>query len=886
MRNFPRTVLHVVAMMTACVPAACTAPAGAPAPPMAVASRLVTGDGTTVVKLGNGMTVIVKPVRTSPVVCVRCYVRAGGLYEGKWLGAGISHLVEHLVAKEAAGPDRIGGQSNAYTSLDHTCYYISAAAGKTLECIDLIADWMARPEITAEEFKREHGVVQRELEMGKDDPGKQMWLTSEANLFGSHPAGVPVIGYAGPLAGLTRRDVLDYHSRMYVPQNMVFCVVGDVDVEAVLARCRKAFAGFERGRTPDRSLPPVEAVAGTRRLERRMPALKDTMERLSFQTVPLVHEDLYALDVLSFVLTRGRSSRLVKVLERRRKLVTSISSGSWTPAWGRGALTFSFRADPDKADQAEKALLAELARVAAEGVSDEELARAKKQKIAEHVYSQQTVDAIAGTLATDYLSTGDTAFSGNYTRRIQAVTAEQVHAAAGKYFTFDRMVITRLRPPVKQPATWDAAAAAASSTTTFTAPDGTKVILHSTNAVELVSMTHAVAGGLLVEDEKTNGLGMLMMQLSTKGAGPRSAEQIAAFFDGAGGSISAGAGSNTFYWRATVLREGFDEALDIFADVLGRPTFADKELEILRPKLLAAVKHVDEEWFSQLNKFFRGKFFAGSPYRFLPSGSESVVKAATAGQVRRHHRKHVLGRPGVLAIYGRFDAARAGRKLRKLLTGSRPQAMPIAKLPPRKVAPEGEFHKLPTTNRQAAIMVAAPGMTVADVDDRLAITVLETILSGYHLPSGPLHSELRGKRLVYVVHAYNWAGMQPGAFVAYAGCRPEKAHQVVDIIHKQLSRTANYKPTQDQVNRAVNTIVTAELLGNQAMSALSMQAALDELYGLGYDFRRKLAAAYRKITPEDVLRAGAKYLAGGLVTCVTTPKPELLTYPVAAEGAE
>ena len=162
-------------------PAPATAPAAAP---LAIVARSVMEGEVTVVTLSNGMVLIVKPTRTAPVVTVKCYVRTGALYEGRWLGCGLSHLLEHLVAGDAthsgqepgkAPTDRvtqIGGQSNASTSKARTCYYISAAASKSDQCIDLVVDWLARPKFTAEDFEREHGVVQREMEKGKDEPNR------------------------------------------------------------------------------------------------------------------------------------------------------------------------------------------------------------------------------------------------------------------------------------------------------------------------------------------------------------------------------------------------------------------------------------------------------------------------------------------------------------------------------------------------------------------------------------------------------------------------------------------------------------------------------------------------------------------------------------------
>jgi len=870
------------------------APAAGPqtrpaAAPLEVLDRSVSPGGALVARLDNGLTVIIKPLRSAPVVCVRAYVRAGGLYEREYLGCGISHLCEHLVAKgevergeghvtARAAPgtrdrvEEIGGQSNAATSLDDTQYYIEAAAGKAGDCIDLIADWMARPDITRTDFDREHGVVQRELELGKDSPGRQMWYTHARDVFGTHPAAVPVIGHAAPLSRLTLRDVRTYHDRMYVPENTAFVIVGDVDVQEALRRTCRAFAGWPHGRLPDLSLPRVEPFSGVRRTVRAMPNLTETMEEISFQTVGLLHEDLHALDVLSTVLSGGESSPLVRKLRRDRKLVTSISSSSWTPHWGKGIFTVSYRCEPNSADAAEKAVLDELRAAVAKPPADDELARAKRQMVASYVYSQQSADSIAATLASDWLATGDADFSRSYTTKVQAVTAEQVEAAARKYFTFDRMVVTRLVPSGSAgAAALPESAARAAAAEMFTLPNGLRVVLKPTAAVQLVSMVLASRGGLLLEDANTNGLGSLMADLSCKGAGKRSAEQIAEFFASAGGGLAGQCGNNTFYWQATVLDDSFPTAMEILADVVVRPTFDRKELEILRPVHLAAIERVDEQWMGQLNAFFRREFYKHSPYAMEPVGRKELVARATAGQIAAWHRKSVRAGDSVLAVCGHFDPAAAKRQIEKLFADM-PAGKVALKLPqPRKVAPAGERHELKTDKKVGAVMVGSPGMTL-DNDDRFPLAVLDTIISGYRMPGGWLHTELRGKQLVYVVHAYNWAGLAPGAFVTYAAGQPEKMPEVIDIIHRLLHKAAGYTPTAEEVARAVNVILTAELLENQSMGELAMSAALDELYGFGYDFRGKLEAKYRKVTPADVAAVGRKYLGGGYVTCLTTPK--------------
>jgi zinc protease len=893
---------------TAPAAAAATKPASAPASAPAGELKVVryqSAEGVTVATLDNGLTVAIKEVRSLPVVDVRAFVHTGALYEGKWLGAGISHLLEHLVAEGAEHDmgsataeevrqstgrvQQIGGQSNAYTSDDVTSYFISAAASKAGDCIDLVADWMARPQITEADFRREHGVVQRELEMGEDEPGRVFWYARAANVYRGHPAEAPVIGYKAPLAALKYEDVLAYHSQAYVPQNMVLAIVGDVDAAAALSRVRQAFAGFQQGRAVQHVLPEVQPLAGVRRAVVPNANVKEVTEAIDFITIPLVHEDLCALDVLSYIMSQGESSRLAVSIIRDKQLATAVDTSSATPPWGRGTFTVQFRTSPQKADAAEEAVLAQLRKLVDEGVGEAELARAKRQKVADFIYSQQTVESQASTIGSDLLTTGDVNFSKNYTSRIQAVTAKAVQQAAAKYLTFDAMAITRMTPAQRGATTAAAtqpASRPASAPQTFTMPNGLKVVVRPMPGSGLVSMVFATKGGVLVETPQTNGIGSLMAEVATRGAGDLTAEQIDDFFDNAGGGLKAECGNNSWYWQATVLADSGQRAMEILADVVQRPTFSQKELDIQRPAALAAIDRVDESWHSQLMKFYRSGFFGQQPYSRLAVGDADVVKAATAADLKRHHQQYIRAGASVLAIYGDVDPQKAAQAATKLFAAVPPGENKLPQAPAAALkaasAPATQPASpmvLKTSNTQAGVIVAAPGMTITDLQDRFPIDVLDTIISGYHLPSGWLHNELRGKRLVYVVHASNWAGLLPGAFVVYAGTQPANASQVVQIIEKDLKAASNYEPTQQEIDLAVNTILTAELLGNQSVASLALSGAIDELYGLGYDFRMKLEQNYRAVKPQDVLRVGRKYLSGDYRVFITTPQPEALARP-------
>ncbi|MEZ6044089.1 MAG: insulinase family protein [Planctomycetaceae bacterium] len=169
-------------------------------------SRRPLGNGATLAQLSNGMTVIVQENHATPLATVRCYVmNTGSSYEGEWLGAGISHLVEHLVSGGTTNKrtedevqelvDSLGGKTNAYTSNNITAYYIDSPSDRVALALELIADSMQHCIIPEEEYPRELGVVQRELEMGLSQRERVSYQAMKELVFTKHPIRHPTVGY-------------------------------------------------------------------------------------------------------------------------------------------------------------------------------------------------------------------------------------------------------------------------------------------------------------------------------------------------------------------------------------------------------------------------------------------------------------------------------------------------------------------------------------------------------------------------------------------------------------------------------------------------------------------------------------------------------------------
>jgi len=342
--------------------------------------------------------------------------------------------------------------------------------------------------------------------------------------------------------------------------------------------------------------------------------------------------------------------------------------------------------------------------------------------------------------------------------------------------------------------------------------------------------------------------------------------------------VDSKAGNNTIYFQTQVLKADAEAALEVFADVVCHPSFPKEELETYRPMLLDQIRRINEQWRSELASFFKNRFFRKSPYRLEALGSEKVVAAATREDVERLYRQRITAGQTVLAVFGDLDPAKIEPLVRKYFADLPAGGKPEIDAPTEKTDAPRLYIKAKGADRRAAgIYIGFDGMKIVDVDDVVPMAVLDTIISGYRLPTGWLFESLRGndRSYVYEVHAVNFPGLVPGYFGAYAACQPEKVNEVYKIMTEQFDKARAGKFSEEELVRAKTIITTTDVMEQQTNSERAMAVSLDELYGLGYSYREQFDKRVRSVTLDDVRRVAKKYLTSPVVA-VVTPSPELV----------
>src|SRR5213594_3239196 len=403
--------------------------------------------------LSNGLTIIVQEDRSAPVASVQAWCATGSIYEDRHLGAGLSHILEHMLFKGtktrstnqiAQKIQDVGGYINAYTSFDRTVFWIDVPKDGVPAALSILSDAMMNSTLPPEEYAKEQEVIRREFAMGLDDPDRQAGLLLFATAYQRHPYRLPVIGEMEIYNQLSQEQVMQYYKSRYVPNNLTFIVVGDVDAERVHQQLADFFKSY-----PEKSLKPVFVPEEPPQLGRREVHNEFATElsrlSLAWHIPEITHPDVPALDLLAGILGDGRSSRLYQRVREQAGLAYSVSAFSYTPG-DPGLFGVDATVDPKKRDAAQQLILQMIDELKQNGVTAEELAKSKKTSLSHHLDALTTMRGQASDLGSNWLLTRNLNFSRDYLTAVQRVTLDDILRVAAKYLVDQNLTVASLNP--------------------------------------------------------------------------------------------------------------------------------------------------------------------------------------------------------------------------------------------------------------------------------------------------------------------------------------------------------------------------------------------------------------------------------------------------------
>ena len=405
--------------------------------------------------LPNGVVLIAQEHRASDVVALQLWMRVGGRDETAD-ELGLSHYLEHMLFKGTptrppgsidALIEGLGGTSNAFTSQDYTHFDVVLPAQHMRAGIELLADIAVNASFEQSELDAERKVVFEEMRLTEDNPDRFMVRRLYEVGYAPHPYGRPLLGTEQLIGALTRDRLNAYYKKFYVPGDMVLVAVGAVksaDVRDAVVATFGRLSGSPPPRPPSAS-PPT--LAGGRRDDIRR-SEQQAYLGLGWRTAATNEPDVYAVDLLTYILGDSPSSRLSQRLRDQDRLVFAIEAayGAWERA---GLTTVVARLDPANLARAEATILEVIQRVKAEGVTEAERQRAIITAESNYAFDIETAEGLAktyGQAETTWTLDDEIA----YLSRLRKITAAQIQTVARKYFADDNYARVRFLPPASR----------------------------------------------------------------------------------------------------------------------------------------------------------------------------------------------------------------------------------------------------------------------------------------------------------------------------------------------------------------------------------------------------------------------------------------------------
>jgi zinc protease len=819
--------------------------------------------------LDNGLQVVWEEDHRQPLVAIEARIKGGLRGEGPYVGTGITHAIEHMLFKGTTSRPagtldqevrRYGGSINASTSFDSTGVSLFVESRYLRDALGLLADILQHAVFDEAEFAKERAVIISEIQMNLDDPDRRLQHLFWGRHFLEHPYRHPILGYQPLLEQLAVNDLRSFYAAQYQPQHVVLSCVGNLEGATFGETAKEVFGSWPRGRTdPTQQLVPAEPpTASAKEATAELP-VQLAYVMLGVTSTRLADPDLYPLDVLASIVGHGRSSRLYERLVRQQRLVYAVDAWNYTP-YDLGVFGISLRTDADKVAAAKAAALGVLSEIQRDGVTDEELRKAKTQVTADYFFGLQTVESRASDLANSLAATGDPLFSRRYVEGIDRVTADAVREAARRYYEPAKVTTAVIRPPADVPAGTTVAPPGPMPVSKTALGNGTTLLMGVDRTLPIAAIVVAFRGGVRVETEEHQGLSNLVAQLLAKGTKRRSASEIAAEVEGMGGALEPFSGRDGFGLMLQLLAQDVDDGLALVHDLVTQSEFSESELEIQRQLIIKQLEAQDDEIFDVGGRLLRRTLFGQHPYRFHPLGAKETLRQLSRADCVAFAAQWVVPSNTVIAVFGDVDAAAVERRIEALFGRLRPGAngWPVRLDTAPLQATQRAAQTMP--KEQALVMLGFRG-TTQTADDRHALDVMTAALSGM---SGRLFQAVREQHgLSYTLGAVHVPGWDPGYLLIYAATRPEEEGKVTEALEQQLELAASKGFSDEEVELAKRYLTGEHRLELQHLAGLAKRSAVDELFGLGFDawltYERQIAA----VTATEVHEVAKRYLTVG-----------------------
>jgi zinc protease len=884
--------------------------------------------------LPNGLTVLTKEVHTAPVVTAQVWYKVGSRNEAPGVN-GIAHQLEHMLFKGTKNRpiqfgrlfSALGSDSNAFTSYDQTAYFGTVERQKLIALLTLEADRMQNSLITPEQLESEKRVVISELQGYENSPNYRLNRAVMRTVFPKHPYGLPVGGTKADVQKFTVEQVRQYYRQFYSPDNATLVIVGDFQTEPTLKAVQETFGkiptenkqdALTRGRsdagntsaTAPTTLRSQDSGLRTQDSKLRTPiVLRESGSVAFLQAVyPLPgvnNPDVPAIDLMDYILTGGRNSRLYQALVESGLAsdVGAYAANMLAGGWYDVSVTAAPGQDLPKIDSVLQDAIAKLLK---QGVTPEEVNRAKAQLQASVILNNRDISNQAMQLAHDELIAGDYRYTDRYLAAMMQVTPQDVQRVANQYLKSEARTVGFFEPTQQQGDASGGAAGGMKTAENFTSgppvdpaevakylppidavntlpsralpeqislPNGLVVLLLPDNSTPTVALSGFIRGGRELDPANKEGLASLTAENLLNGTTNKDALSIAKALEERGASLNFTAFREGVDISGASLATDLPVLVNTLADVIQNPTFPSDRLELSRKQALTALKEELDDPSKVAQRIFQQKVYPENhPFH----------RFATKESLQRISREDVIAFKGanyrpetmVLSLVGDFNKAAVKSLLQKELgnwraSGKSPALKyPVVSLPQNVM----RVNQVLPGKAQSVTFMGYKGIDRQDPRYYAAL-VLNQIIGGDTL-SSRLGTEVRDRQgLTYGIYSTFQAGKSPGPFLIWMQTDPQDANRAIASARKLLAEVQKSGVTSAEVETAKRSLASNYTVSLANPDELTNTILFNQVYGLDTKELRAFPDKIQAVTLSQVNQAAKELLHPDNLVVVTAGPP-------------
>jgi zinc protease len=813
---------------------------------------------------------------------VQFWFRAGSALEKKE-EQGIAHFLEHMFfkgtekrpgARIAHEVESFGGEINAFTSFDYTCYYINTPVNSLSKTVDILMDMVANPEFLEKELIPEREVVFEEFRRALDNPSQFNFKRIQESSFTKGYAH-QILGTEKTIKNFTRDQLVSFRNRYYNLDNALLIIAGDIKSQPKLSDQISKYTIPKGGKS---SFPEFK-VSTKEQLDIHEKQVNQCTLTFAIQAPKYLEGNASSEDLALNCLAYGEISPLYKELVTNLNIVSGVSGSSMFFNKG-GIHFFKLACPPENLVRAIAELEKSLKKVLKEGFSDHDVQRIKKQYIASKIYEKESIEAYSFSLGHGFAQNGNIYSEEDFISQIKDATLSQINKSLVDIFKKEIHVTIQKPEKIEIKGLEERIKKFRSNMKSFTSkiknektlsdtkgsafdPSMKEVtlkkgikLLYRQNTMTPTFVLHAyLKGGLAYETEKSNSLFYFLSRLMTYGYGKLNFEKLKGDLEIKSAYLNGFSGKNAYGLTLHGLSDNFMELNDHFFGTLLKPTIPTTYLNVEKELIKRTLHNHKQDPVKQCFQALNQMVFKNHPYSKSIIGDEKTLKNVKKKSLLELHEGRLQSSEIVFTYCGDQPLEKVKEVILNKIDSLKPRkAEPKVR---NKATPEnGQKLHIEFDREQTHVFIGKPAYSIHQKDD-LYLKMITAYLSGQ---SSELFVEVRDKKgLCYSCQPIHHTALDAGYWGVYIGAGKDKVDAAIDAITTILDRLQSKGLKKSEFERIKKMLDGQNQLAVQTNEDYANFYSIPTLHGLGMDFQHNTYNDIRKSTHADFNKFLSKF---------------------------